>query len=519
MGERLRTTAAQHPGRALGVLAAVAVLGAALAAGWTDRLALFSADAKGPALRIEVHGALPARSAPFRVAVRTMQAQLSANPTVRAVRERPKGTTGSTLLLVRFEVAGHARDAAIARIERNLDPGPLEVAFRGSTATVRAARDDALDDLVLLLLALPVVALIAAGTLGIRAAGAALFAAAAAAALASLGCELVAGVIDIYWLALVGAVAAGTLLTLQLCALVRAGAEPAAIWGSALAAACVFVATAASGVGYLGSIGLGGAPGALLAAPASLVAMGAAGALDPSRLAGGGPAPWRAMAGLVGWSRPTAGAFGALALALLLIVAVPADRVATTAIGASAAPTIDTTSLSVAIGFAAVITLLLGWTLSRRPGLALASTVVTAVPAIATAGLLVVSFQEGNLEGPLDYTSTGALQLGSIVAAVSIVGALCASQAVALVWAAAQGEGREAGVERVLETMGRCGPPAAMACLAGAAAGIALGFSSHSFIKEFGLGMAAGMIIELLIVQALLAPALLRLTPGEARHQ
>jgi hypothetical protein len=520
VGERLRTTAAQHPGRALGVLAAVAVLGTALAAGWTDRLALSSADANGAALRIDVRGELPASSATFRVAVRTMRAQLGADPAVRALRERrPSGITNSTLLLVGFDVGGQGRDAAIARIERNLDPGPLTAAFGGATVTVRAARDDALDDLVLILLALPLVALIAAATLGVRPAGAALVAAAAAAALASLGCELMALVIDLYWLALVGASAGGALLTLQLCALLRAGAGPAALWGSGLAAAGAFGAIAALGVGYLTSIGVGGALGALLAVPASLIAIGATGGLGGSGDGGVASKPWRAIADLVAWSRPAAGTFALLVIALLLIAAVPADRVATAAIGASAPPAIGAGELALAIGIAVAITALLGWALCKRAGLALATTLMAAIPAIAIAGLLVVSFQDGNLEGPLDYNSTGALQLGSVVAAVSVVGALCASQAVALAWAAGQVEVREPGAEPVMEAMGRCGPAIAVACLTGAAAGIALGFASPGFVKEFGLGMAAGMVIELLIVQALLAPALLRLRPGEVRHQ
>jgi hypothetical protein len=518
VGERLRQTAAQHPGRALGVLAAVAVLGAALAAGWTDRLTLSSADSKGPALQIQVRGALPARSAIFRVAVRTMRSQLSANLAVAAVRERRhSGKTGSTLLIT-FDVGGRERDAAIARIEHSLDPGPLAVAFRGPAATVQAAKDDALDDLVLLLLTLPLVALIAAGTLGVRPAGAALIAAAAASALASLGCELVAEAIDVYWLALVGATAAGTLLALQLCALVRAGAPPSALWGSVLAAAAVFGATAALGIGYLASIGLGGALGALLAVPASKVAMGATAGLDPPGSESPASAPWRAIAGLVGWSRPIAGTLGTLALALLLIVAAPAGRIATAAIGVPAAPTISAVAVAVAIGIGVAITAVLGWALCRRAGLALAATVAAAVPALATAGLLVVSFQEGNLEGPLGYTSNDAVQLGSVAGAVSIVAAVCAAQAIALVAAAREAEDRT-GAERVAEAMAGCGPAAALACLAGAAAGAALGFGSRTFVKEFGLGAAAGLLLELLIVQLLLAPALLRFTGDRTSRQ
>lgn len=519
MGERLRTTAAQHPGRALGVLAAVAVLGAALAAGWTDRLALSTSDSKGAALQIQLRGGLPAQSATYRVAVRTMRIQLSGDPAVAAVRERRNSGAGSTLLLVRFDVGGRRRDAAIERIERNLDPGPLTIAFSGPAAAVRIAKDDALDDLVLLLLALPVVALIAAGTFGVRPAGAALLAAGAASALATIGCELLADAIDVFWLALVGATAAGTLVALQLCAMARAGAAPAALWGSGIAAAATFAATAALGVDYLASLGLGGGLGSLLAIPASVAAMGAANGLDPPSGAGRASAPWRGISELIGWSRLMGAAIAVLALCLLLIAAAPIDRLVTVAIGAAAAPSISDAELAAAIGGAALITVILGWAVSRRFALALSTTLAAAIPALAVAGLLVVSFQEGGLEDSLDYTSNGAVQLGSLVAAVAVVAALCAAQAVALAWAARQTEGRREGVDRVVEAMAHCGPAAAVTCLAGTVAGIALGFGSPRFLKEFGLGVAAGLILELLIVQALLAPAALRLTYRRARDQ
>jgi len=144
VGERLRTTAAKHPGRALGVLAAVAVLGTALAAGWSDRLALSTTESKVTTLHVQVRGAIPARSPTFQVAVRTMQAQLIADPAVVAVGERlPKGSTNLILLLVSFDVGGQRRDAAIERIQRNLDPGPLTLAFKGPVVAVRIAKDDA----------------------------------------------------------------------------------------------------------------------------------------------------------------------------------------------------------------------------------------------------------------------------------------------------------------------------------------------------------------------------------------
>ena len=519
MGERLRTTAAKHPGRALGVLAAVAVLGTALAAGWSDRLALSTTESKVTTLHVQVRGAIPARSPTFQVAVRTMQAQLIADPAVVAVGERlPKGSTNLILLLVSFDVGGQRRDAAIERIQRNLDPGPLTLAFKGPVVAVRIAKDDAVDDLFLLLIALPFVALIAAWPLGVRPAGAALLAAAASSALAAVACELLGGPIDVSWLALVGAAAGGTLLTLQLCAMARSGAGPAPLWGSGLAAAASFGAAAILGVGYLGSLGLGGALASLLAVPAAQGAMGAVGALEPAEGAGASRL-WRGIGGLVGWSRAMGALIAILAFVVLAIVAVPAQRLATAAIGAALAPTISQAELGCAIAAALVITVALGWTIGRRAGLALLAALAAAIPAVGAVGLLVVSFQEGRLEGFLDYTSSGALQLGSIGAAASVVAALCAAQAVALAWAARQVDEGVSGVDRVREAMARCGPPAAAACLAGVTAGIALGFGSRSFIQEFGLGMAAGLVLELLIVQALIAPALLSLTAGRTRDQ
>ncbi len=499
------------------MLAAVAVLGAALAAGWTDRLTLSTTETKVPALAVEVRGALPARSPPFRVAVGTMRAQLTADPAVSSVREqlrKPRGS--SSVLLVRFDVDGQRRDSAIRRIERNLDPGPLTLAFKGPAAVVEVAKNDALDDLYLLLFALPLVALVVAATIGVRPAGAALLAAGAASALASLACELLGGPIDVSWLALVGAGSGGTLLALQLSAMARSGAGPGVLWAAASAAAATFAAAAVLGVDYLASLGLGGALGSLLAVPFSLAAMGAASDLDPQ----GGPGaslPWRGIGGLVGWSRPMALLIAVLALLLLAIVALPAQRLAVAAIGAVGAPTIGRLELIGAIGAAIVITAAFALIAGRRVGLGLLAAAAGAIPALGVAGLLVVTFQEGRLEGPLGYASTGAVQLSSVTGAVAVVAAVCAAQAVALAWAATDVDG--IGVERVRTAMARCGPAAAAACLAGAAAGIALGFGSRSFVKEFGLAIAAGLVLELLIVQALIAPALLRLTAGRRARQ
>jgi hypothetical protein len=199
-----------------------------------------------------------------------------------------------------------------------------------------------------------------------------------------------------------------------------------------------------------------------------------------------------------------------------VVVAVPVGRLATAAIGRAAAPVIEAGPLAVAAAGAVIATLVTSAIVGRRLGFATVAAFVAAMPAVGAAGLLVHSFQEGRFESPLDYTSSGSLQLGSVAAAVVVVAALCAAQAVAL---AAAARSRQAGVESVRAAMGRCGAAAALACLAGATAGAALGVGSPAFMKEFGLGTAAGLLLELLVVQALIAPALLRVTSGRPRDQ
>lgn len=529
VGERLRSTAARHPGRAVGVLAAIAVLGTALAGGWTERLALSSNATRQAPLQIRVTGALPAGSGAFRVAVRTMRSQLAANPAVAAVHERRiEGQPRATVLVVRFEVGGRRRDAAIARIESSLDPGPLQLSFRGEAAAARAAKDAAIDDLYLLLASLPAIALLAVALLGLRAGGTALLAAAAAAALSALLSELAAGAFDVSWLALAGAAAGGSLVTLQLCAMARADAGSAPICAAALAAAVPFAATALLGVDYLAGLGLGGALGALLAAPAALLAAGAgegfaeAQALDaedadvPADPRGAGA--WSEVGDLLGWSAPIAALIGLVALALLAFSIAPVDGLALAALGATAAPAIGAAQLAAATGAALVATAAIAGYCGRRIGLAIAGTFAFALPAAAVAGLLVASIQAGWLESTLDYVSTGALQLGSVATAVAVVASVSASQLVALAAAASEARSPER-AGRVEEALAAAGPAMTLVCLAGVAAGVALAFSSSLFIKELGLGLAAGMALELAVVGVLLAPGLLRLSPDRASRQ
>jgi hypothetical protein len=517
VAERLRTLAAGQPGRTLGTLAAVAVLGGAVAGGWTDRLTMSGPTQPGPALVVMARGSEPARSASYRVAIRTMRSQLSADAAVAAVRVRPvKGHPRRATLEISLAVTGADRDRAVERIQRNLDPGPLQIRFAGETATLEQARDDAFDDLTLLLLAAPVAALLLVGILGLRRGGATALAAAAAAASASLACELIGGVLDVSLLSLVGATAAGILVSLQLFTLAATNERSDVLLVSGLAAAAVFASLGLLGIGYLASIGLGGALGSLLAIPAALLAIGAVADPKPTAESRGSSSPtgaglWRREAELIGSRRPGAAAVALLSVAILLVPAVSLTRLEPVALASVSVPEIATWQLCAATAFALLATGLCGWAVSRRILLPLTATVAAALPALALAGLLVLTFQDGRFESLLDYRSSAAIHLGSVVAALAVVAALSASQAVCVI-----ARGRDcSGVSAT----GRWGPAATVCCLIGAAAGAALAVSSHPFIKEFGAALAGGLLLELVLVQALLAPALLGLSAPRSRRE
>jgi hypothetical protein len=511
--ERLRGTAGEQPGRSLGVLAALAVLGTALAAGGIDRLSLSTERAPGPDLIIEVRGPGQARSGAYRVAVRTMRAQLSTERAVASVRERRVAKRANqTTLEVRLAEDGAEREEALERIERNLDPGPLTVRFAGELAALREARDETVDDLVLLLLALPLVALVLIGVLGTRAAGAAALAASAAAAVAALGCELLGGLFDLSVLALAGALAGGALAALQLCTAAASGAGVRTLLLAGLAGAVVFASLGLLGVGYLGAIGLGGALGSLLAVPAALVAMSAAQGLEGGRgrtqRPPAGHRAWARIADLISWSRFVAAAIALLTIAVLIVVAIPATRLEPVALN-DEVPAIGAAEVAAAAAAALLAAALVAWVASRRPVLAGALAVAAALPATAVAGLFVLTFQDGRLKTLLDFAPGEAVHLGSSVAAIAVIAALAAAQGVTLAAAVRRpGSGGDPGT-----TMARCGPAVTVSCLIGAAAGAALTASSLPFVKQFGAGLAAGMLTELLLVQALLAPAMLARRP------
>jgi RND superfamily putative drug exporter len=130
----------------------------------------------------------------------------------------------------------------------------------------------------------------------------------------------------------------------------------------------------------------------------------------------------------------------------------------------------------------------------------------------ATFGVLVLIFQHGRLEGPLDYTSQGALESTQPVFLFAVAFGLSTDYAVFLLTRIK--EARDAGAgerESVALGLQRTGRIVTAAALLFAIALGAFATSQIIFIKELGIGTAVAVLIDATIVRAMLVPSLMAL--------
>jgi hypothetical protein len=510
-----RQIAGARGGRGLAALLVAAALGAAALAIGGDRLTL-AGEGKGRArLEIQVRGTQAVDSPSYQVVLETMLSQLETDPGVASARRGGVSPDGrATSLEVDLRGDSSERDDTVDRLQASLDPGPLELTFAGQAGDLHEAREGAIRDLRLLLLAFPAVLLLAAflsPPVFLRA----VLAAAAAIGLAAAIVVLIAPLLDSPAMALTGIAPIGLLLPLELFLLLRAGAPRRAVSGASLVATVASVSLVALRVGYLTSIGIGAALASLSAAPAAIVASSS---LAPGRSPagrGGGGGVLRGLAAAIRWSRPAAAGIALMAVLVLLIVAVPATRLQADSLTARSAPPVSSLELGVAAAVAFGGAALIIAALSRAPGLALALSLGALLPAAAAAGLLVVLFQDGRLERLLDYSSSGGVSLGALGAACAALIAIGLARGVALLvplreWRCS-GRGDPA-----LDAISVAGAAAALTSAVSAALALALLGSGLPFVKQFGTAMALGLAADLIAVRALLAPAVLRFG-GRAR--
>jgi uncharacterized membrane protein YdfJ with MMPL/SSD domain len=164
------------------------------------------------------------------------------------------------------------------------------------------------------------------------------------------------------------------------------------------------------------------------------------------------------------------------------------------------------------VAIVALTTLILLFLLTGSVLLPLKTLLMNMLTLGATLGILVLAFQAGWLDWPLDYTGPAAIEVTSIVFLFAVLFGLATDYAV-LVMARIKEryDSGDSNEEAVAVGIARTGRVITAAALAIAVVFLAFGVSSVFFVKQIAIGMAVGVMIDATIVRALLVPALMRL--------
>lgn len=186
-------------------------------------------------------------------------------------------------------------------------------------------------------------------------------------------------------------------------------------------------------------------------------------------------------------------------------------------VGGQSAEQVDQVSsiankLPLVMGILAVTTWMTLFLMTGSVILPLKALIMNVMTVSATFGILVLIFQDGRLEGPLDYTSQGALESTQPVFLFAVAFGLSTDYAVFLLTRIK--EARDAGAndrEAVALGIQRTGRIVTAAALLFAIAIGSFATSEIIFIKELGVGTALAVLIDATIVRAFLVPLLMAL--------
>ena len=164
------------------------------------------------------------------------------------------------------------------------------------------------------------------------------------------------------------------------------------------------------------------------------------------------------------------------------------------------------------VGIIALTTLILLFLLTGSVLLPIKTLVMNSLTLGATLGILVLAFQAGWLDSPLDYTGPAAIEVTSLVFLFAVIFGLATDYAVLVISRIKEqydlGASNE---EAVAIGIGRTGRVITAAALAIAIVFLAFGVSTVFFVKQIAIGMAFGVMLDATVVRALLVPSLMRL--------
>jgi uncharacterized membrane protein YdfJ with MMPL/SSD domain len=168
--------------------------------------------------------------------------------------------------------------------------------------------------------------------------------------------------------------------------------------------------------------------------------------------------------------------------------------------------------LPIAIAIIVVATLLILWLMTGSVVLPVKSLLMNVLNLSAVFGILVFVFQDGRLEGLLDYSGQGALEQTMPILLFAVAFGLSTDYAVFLLSRIKEARDRGASdSESVAIGLERTGRIVTAAALLFAVAIGAFATSQIIFIKENGIGTALAVLIDASIIRALLVPSLMEL--------
>jgi uncharacterized membrane protein YdfJ with MMPL/SSD domain len=168
--------------------------------------------------------------------------------------------------------------------------------------------------------------------------------------------------------------------------------------------------------------------------------------------------------------------------------------------------------LPIALGIVILATLVVLFLMTGSVVLPIKSLIMNFLNLSAVFGLLVLIFQDGRLEGFLDYSSPGAIEQTMPILLFAVAFGLSTDYAVFLL--SRIKEARDNGAsdsESVAIGLERTGRIVTAAALLFAVAMGAFATSQIIFIKENGVGTALAVLIDATLVRTILVPAVMRL--------
>ena len=545
MVDPLASAALKRPWALVGAAVAALVVAVAIALATTGGVGPGSTrvdEPAGPDLVVTTEEGKDVPRKVAGVALTTIAANVEADPAVASVSQanaRPgEGTVTMEVTLASGD--GGERREAVERITADVDPGPLELQIGGEAATLLEAGSSLGDDLWRLeLLVIPVALLALAGGLGARLGLAAVIGAATAIAGCLAGLGIGGAVADPALLAAVPGIAVGLALGIELPALLAARLADEArmgppekavraaladgIWPLAFTAISAVVATAgvlATGYGPAVSSVVAVALACGFALLATLLATPALFALElrargnaeegdaRARVAewlsaaprGLARRPWRAAAAVVA------------ACAALVALAYPALDAQSTPLGVTANDSL-LGELPVAAAVSAAA-LGIAFVLRTRRLRSLLLGPAALLPAAAACGVVALVFEEGALL-PSSLGEPGTLSNAAIGALAVAMAAIGAARTAAAAEATGFERALDPGPPGVAERAATATALAALVgtLIAGAAGAVMLGADLRA-AQELGLGLAAGLLADLLIARAVSIAALARWGAG-----